>query len=229
MQEHNWVDSVPFSITVCDRNGVITDMNDKSAQTFAKDGGKELIGKSLFDCHSPRDNRKIEDLISSAAVNVYTIEKEGKKKLIYQCPWYQNGEVAGLVEISLPLPEAYPHFIRDRRIIYHVTHADHWQRAKKIGHYLPETFDTDGFIHCSKKEQIPDVGNRYYKGQVGHIVLSINLEKLSPKLVWENTSGGEELFPHLYGPLNLDAVEFFSNFEPNEDGEFEFPDNWVKI
>jgi len=229
MQEHNWVDSVPFAITVCDKEGVIIEMNEKSALTFAKDGGKQLIGKSLYGCHSPKDNRTIADMMAGAVTNVYTIEREGKKKMIYQCPWYQNGELGGLVEISFALPDEVPHFNRTVKIIYHITHPALWQKAQSDGQYIPEAFGADGFIHCSKKEQIPCVGNLYYKGQTGLIILSINLEKIKPAVKWENTTGGDELFPHIYGALNTDAVEFTAAFKPNEAGEFEFPETWEKV
>lgn len=226
MEAVNWYKEVPFSITVCDKEGVILEMNDKSAITFAKDGGRELIGKSLTGCHSPRDNRKIFDMISSESVNVYTIEKDGKKKLIYQCPWYRNGELGGLVELSLVIPFEIPHFMRGSRIIYHITSQDRWQEAQKEGVYLPEAYETDGFIHCSKKEQIPCVGERYYTGQAGLLILSINIDKLTSKLVYENLTGGEEVFPHIYGPLPLNAVEFTAAFEANTDGKFDFPEQW---
>lgn len=228
MNSKNWFNEVPFSITVCDINGVILEMNEKSGKTFEKDGGKELIGKTLMNCHSPRDQRKITEMIASQATNVYTIENEGTKKMIFQCPWYENGVLGGLVEISLPLPAEIPHFIRGSKIIYHITDPAQWQKAQQIGQYLPANYEKDGFIHCSKKEQVCGVGERYYVGQKGLLILSINIEKLTSKLVYENGTGGEgEKFPHLYGPLNLTAVEFLADFGENESGTFEFPKEWV--
>mgnify|MGYP000953369413 CR=1 FL=1 len=229
MQDHPWADSVPFAITLCDCEGNILDMNEKSIQTFAKDGGNNLIGKSLFNCHSPKDNRKIVELIENEKTNAYTIEREGKKKFIFQCPWYQDGKTAGLVEISIPIPETIPHFNRDVKMIYHITRPEVWQEAELTGSYLPENFEKDGFIHCSKKEQIPIVGKRFYSDQSGLILLSINLSKLHPNLKWENTEGGDELFPHIYGALNSDAVEFIAQFKSNNDGDFAFPEKWEKV
>lgn len=228
MQDHHWTNTVPFSITLCDKDGKIIEMNEKSMRTFQKDGGKELIGKSLFDCHSPKDNRKIVDLIENEKSNVYTIEREGKKKFIYQCPWFQEGQIAGLVEISIPIPDTIPHFNRDVKIIYHITRPEIWQRSAVSGIYLPENFEKDGFIHCSKKEQIPEVGKRYYSNQSGLILLSINLSKVQATLKWENTEGDAELFPHIYGTLNADAVEFIAQFRSNEYGDFPFPEKWDK-
>ena len=108
----NWFNEVPFAITVCDEKGIVLEMNEKSAVTFTKDGGKTLIGKSLLDCHPEKARQQILEMMQTEKVNVYTIEKKGQKKLIYQCPWYQNGKLGGLVELSLELPENIPHFIR---------------------------------------------------------------------------------------------------------------------
>ncbi len=108
----DWTKEFAAAITVCDINGVILDMNDKSADTFRDNGGGELIGKNLFDCHSPESVEKIRQLISDGLSNTYTIEKNGIKKLIHQSPWYENGKVKGLVEISIIIPAEMPHFKR---------------------------------------------------------------------------------------------------------------------
>ena len=105
-----WLDA---AVTVCDRDGVILDMNDKAAQTFAADGGRDLVSRSLFDCHGPDSQAKIRSLMNGQAANVYTIEKNGRKKLIYQAPWYDDGRFMGLVELSLEVPFELPHFKRD--------------------------------------------------------------------------------------------------------------------
>ena len=107
-----WTKEFPTAITICDKNGIILEMNDKAASSFAKDGGYDLIGKNLFDCHNPNSQNKINELLNEKKVNVYTIEKNGKKKLIYQSPWYKNGELKGLVEFSMEIPTEMPHFIR---------------------------------------------------------------------------------------------------------------------
>ena len=109
----NWAKSLNCAITVSDLEGKITYMNEKSARTFEKSGGASLIGKSLFDCHNPKSIVTIKRLMDKGETNVYTIEKAGVKKLIYQAPWYDKGKVAGLVELSIETPFEMPHFIRD--------------------------------------------------------------------------------------------------------------------
>ena len=108
----DWMQEFPWAVTVCDREGIILYMNDRSRNTFVKEGDTSLIGSSLLDCHPEPARAKLRQMLANAERNVYTIEKKGKHKLIYQCPWYQDGEYAGLVEMSLEIPDNMPHFVR---------------------------------------------------------------------------------------------------------------------
>jgi transcriptional regulator with PAS, ATPase and Fis domain len=112
MNAHAWIKEFPGAITVCDAEGIITEMNEKAIRTFEKDGGRDLIGKNLLDCHPEPSRSKVKNLLTTHAPNVYTIEKNGIKKLIFQSPWYDEGKFCGLVELSLEIPFAMPHFIR---------------------------------------------------------------------------------------------------------------------
>lgn len=112
MGEGSWVRELKAAITVCDREGVALEMNDRAAETYETDGGRALIGKSLIDCHPERAREIFEELLKTGTLNVYTIEKNGVKKLIYQAPWYAGGEYQGIVELSLPIPFDMPHFVR---------------------------------------------------------------------------------------------------------------------
>jgi transcriptional regulator with PAS, ATPase and Fis domain len=108
----NWKEELPVAITVCDTNGTILEMNNKAAASFAKDGGYDLLGKNLYNCHSENSASKINELIIEDKTNIYTIEKNGIKKLICQTPWHVNGELKGLVELTFEIPFDMPHFIR---------------------------------------------------------------------------------------------------------------------
>jgi len=112
MKEHAWSDSIDAAITVCNREGKILYMNDRAAATFAADGGRTLVGKSLLPCHPEAARRKIGRIMDSRQANTYTIEKSGVKKLIHQTPWYADGKLGGLVEFSIVLPSEMPHFKR---------------------------------------------------------------------------------------------------------------------
>ncbi|MEI6749463.1 MAG: PAS domain-containing protein [Bacteroidales bacterium] len=110
--ELSWIKELPFAITVCDKEGKILEMNDKSVKTFEKYGGAELIGQNLFICHPGESGEKLAALLSSGKTNCYTIEKTDIRKMIYQSPWFRDGEYMGFVELSLELPAEVPHFIR---------------------------------------------------------------------------------------------------------------------
>ena len=106
----DWAKEMNCAVTVCDKEGVIIYMNDKAKQTFSNDG--DLVGKSLIPCHNDNSRAIIARLLETGGTNAYTILKNGQKKMIYQTAWKENGEVAGLVEISMVIPEEMPHYIR---------------------------------------------------------------------------------------------------------------------
>ncbi len=107
---YQWAEQMDCAVTVCDKDGVIVYMNEKSRKTFEKYGN--LIGKNLMDCHNPSSIDKIKELLATGGNNTYTIEKNGIKKIIYQTAWKENNIVSGLVEISIVLPEEVPNHIR---------------------------------------------------------------------------------------------------------------------
>ncbi len=113
MNVFTWLNGIDVAVTVSDREGSIIYMNEQSTKTFAADGGKALLGKKLWGCHPEAANEKIRRLMASGASNSYTIEKNGVKKLIHQAPWFQDGEMGGLVEFSIVIPFDLPHFRRD--------------------------------------------------------------------------------------------------------------------
>src|SRR5512140_549845 len=112
MNHNDWIHEFPAAITVCDRQGIILEMNARSIQAFQDDGGARLLGTNALDCHPEPARSKMRDLLASGQKNVYTIEKKGVKKLIYQSPWYLEGQYAGFVELSLEIPFELPHFVR---------------------------------------------------------------------------------------------------------------------
>lgn len=106
----NWAHELPIAITVTDAEANIIYMNDKSVATFEKYG--DIMGQSLYDCHSPASAIIIRKLLAEGGTNTYSIEKNGIKKLIWQSAWFTEGKISGLVEISIVLPEDMQHHIR---------------------------------------------------------------------------------------------------------------------
>jgi uncharacterized protein (DUF952 family) len=78
--------------------------------------------------------------------------------------------------------------------------------------------DTEGFIHCSQAEQVLAVANRYYRGVPDLVVLWLDPSKVVAEIRWEPALG--EVYPHIYGALNTDAVAAISDFASDEDGIF---------
>jgi uncharacterized protein (DUF952 family) len=116
-------------------------------------------------------------------------------------------------------------------MIYHLTSRPAWQEAQQRGEYRAESLESEGFIHCSTETQILPVAEAYYKGQPGLLVLKIDPVLLSTELRWEPPSGGSpppgvpegELFPHVYGPIHLDAILNVYDLETNPDGSYTMP------
>jgi uncharacterized protein (DUF952 family) len=109
--------------------------------------------------------------------------------------------------------------VSDIKTIYHIANADQWARSLEAGSYSGDTLEKEGFIHFSFDHQILATANRHYHGVKGLVLLRVIPGKLSPELKYEVAPIGET-FPHLYGPLNLDAVDKVFEFTPNESGDF---------
>lgn len=109
---NEWIKEFAGAVTICSKEGIILEMNDASVKVFEEDGGKSLIGKNLIDCHPEPSRSKLKEMLENEITNTYTIEKNGKKKMIHQFPWYKDGEYKGFVELSFEIPMDMPHFIR---------------------------------------------------------------------------------------------------------------------
>ena len=108
-----WVNELAAAITVTDANGRICEMNTHSIATFAGSGGAALVGSDVLACHPETAREKVARLYETPQPNHYTIRDHGQRKIIHQIPWYQDGKFAGVVELSIPIPDKLPHFDRD--------------------------------------------------------------------------------------------------------------------
>ena len=105
-------------------------------------------------------------------------------------------------------------------IIFHITNRQAWEHAGTEGIYRPEMFPVDGFIHCSTRDQVIQVANLRFRGQRGLVLLSIDTDRVNAEIRYENFEGGQQMFPHVYGALEVDAVVQVIDFEPGPDGYF---------
>ena len=105
--------------------------------------------------------------------------------------------------------------------IFHIVPRSAWEEAVRVGHYEGDTLETEGFIHASTHEQLLRVANARFRAAPDLIVVRIVVDRVEPEIVYENTEGGEELFPHVYGPLRPGAVDRMAPLVPLADGSFE--------
>ncbi|MBI9045248.1 MAG: DUF952 domain-containing protein [Anaerolineaceae bacterium] len=106
--------------------------------------------------------------------------------------------------------------------IFHITYKKDWENALQTGQYTADSLNEEGFIHCSTIEQVAGSANNYFVGQKELIVLQIDPIKVNAKIKYENLIGGKDLFPHIYGILDVNAVKKILPLILNSDGIFEF-------
>jgi uncharacterized protein (DUF952 family) len=101
---------------------------------------------------------------------------------------------------------------KEQALIYHITYREDWKRAQSQGFYRAPSLDTEGFIHCSMKNQVAATAQRFFKGQKGLVVLCIDTKSLTSEMKMEppshptETPVGPEVFPHVYGVINISSV-----------------------
>ena len=107
-------------------------------------------------------------------------------------------------------------------MILHITSKAEWLAAQQRGEYVAPSLQSEGFIHCSTEKQVLHVANAFYRGQNGLVLLKIDETQLKSELKWEPPAGpvapghsASDLFPHIYGPINLTAVSAVLDFPPD--------------
>jgi glutathione S-transferase len=95
-------------------------------------------------------------------------------------------------------------------VIFHIAYAADWRQAQRDGAYTVSTrgrsLAEEGFLHASTERQVAGVAHAFYRGEPGLVLLVIDPDRLTSELRYEAVPGADEPFPHIYGPLNLDAV-----------------------
>jgi glutathione S-transferase len=120
------------------------------------------------------------------------------------------------------MSEPQAHVEEVKEPLYHLALAGHWAAASQAGDYrvsgLGMTLESEGFIHCSFAHQVQRTADRFYRGQPDVLLLTIDPARLTAALNVESNNPGGELYPHLYGPLNLDAVVDVRRVQLRPDG-----------
>lgn len=109
--------------------------------------------------------------------------------------------------------------------ILHISSRADWQSAQLAGSYKADSLRTQGFIHCSRPGQVLGVANsnNRFQGQDDLVLLCIDPGMVGAEIRYENLDGGDDLFPHIYGPLSLNAVIDILDFTRSDDGKFTLP------
>lgn len=105
-------------------------------------------------------------------------------------------------------------------LIFHVATSEYFESHKSNNKYQPESLDSKGFIHCSKGSQIEKTANRLFPDEDEILLLIIDISTLSAEVKYEVDEQSGEKFPHVYGPLNIDAVMDKINIFAEETGDF---------
>jgi uncharacterized protein (DUF952 family) len=101
---------------------------------------------------------------------------------------------------------------------FHIATRAAWAQAQAAGEYRPASLQSEGFIHLSLPEQVVATANRFFRGQRDLVLLQIEVGLLRAPIRMEMADGQQ--FPHLYGPLNLEAVRCALDWSPGPDGTF---------
>ncbi len=109
---NEWIRELQGEITVCDTRGTIVELNAGAVDLFQEDGGLQLMDTNLLDCHPEPARTKLAGMLGKPVPNAYFETEKGEKRFFFQSPWFKDGEYAGFVEISFPVPESMPHFKR---------------------------------------------------------------------------------------------------------------------
>lgn len=108
------------------------------------------------------------------------------------------------------------------QLLLHITTPAEWEAAQATGIYRPPSLDSEGFIHCSLTHQVVAVANAQYRGRHDLVLLCINEAAVHAPVVFE-VLGAPKPFPHIYGPLNVEAVIKVVPLKPKADGSFTLP------
>lgn len=112
------------------------------------------------------------------------------------------------------------------RYILHIALRSLWEQEKDAEGYLADTLDSEGFIHCSKANQVVAVANTLFLGRKDLVLLLIDTSSVVSPILYEGVAS--EVYPHIYGPLNREAVIAVYDFLPDEQGKFWLPEEIIR-
>jgi uncharacterized protein (DUF952 family) len=106
-------------------------------------------------------------------------------------------------------------------LIFHIVDKKALKKFKNDGVFKPESLEQEGFIHCSTGQQINDTANRLFYNQNHLLLLIIDVNRVAADIKFEEDADNGDCFPHIYGPLNTDAIMEKITINPNKEGDFD--------
>ena len=103
-------------------------------------------------------------------------------------------------------------------LIVHICKHGDWEQATSRSAYQADSLFSEGFIHCSQPGQVLEVANRFFAQEQDLVLLWLDPKLVQADIRWEPADG--LFFPHIYGPINLEAVKAVKRFKPDSDGIF---------
>lgn len=105
-------------------------------------------------------------------------------------------------------------------LLFHLTTKENWNKYKKSGNYEPESLESDGFIHCSTGSHVEDTANRFFAGQDEILLLIIDASMIREDIKYEKDDETGEKFPHIYGPVSVNAIIDKIEIRAEDNGKF---------
>lgn len=102
--------------------------------------------------------------------------------------------------------------------IYLISSQQEYDDSMTSGVLMRDSLESEGFIHASPASQLDRVANKFYTEVIDPLIMIVDKAKIKPELKWEPATGG--LYPHIYGPMNMDAVSRIQPISKAEDGKF---------
>ncbi len=109
--------------------------------------------------------------------------------------------------------------------IFHIAQKKDWENSIESGMYKIKSLETEGFIHCSTKEQVIEIADLNFADENDLVLLEIDTSKIKSKIIYENLEGEEDMYPHIYGPIEVKAVIAAHIFIKNTENKYRLPKN----
>jgi uncharacterized protein (DUF952 family) len=110
--------------------------------------------------------------------------------------------------------------------LLHIAPRSLWEQARDRDTYQGNTLDSEGFLHCSHVNQVVAVANALFRGHDDLVLLLIQTSRVASPIKYEGATS--EVYPHMYGPINCDAVIAIYDFLPDKHGEFHLPEEVIR-